>query len=141
MLKFKTIFKNKAEDMVNILLPNATDTEKGIFKHGFVSGAMWVYENPNIYTTPITKDYLLNNDFFEARTNNYRTFIKNRETKHIFGSIDITFCGDYWNLSIMTEGVNLFKRINTIEEFLSSIKYCINDIENYDFSFNNEPFI
>ena len=141
MLKFKQTFKTKAEEMVNSLLPNATEIEKSNFIHGFVNGAMWVYQNPNIETTDITKDYLLNNDFFEVRTNNYRTFIKDRETKHIFGSIDIAFCGDYWTLSIMTESVNLFKRINNIEEFLSSIKYCINDFENYEFSFNNELFI
>jgi hypothetical protein len=141
MLKFNTFFKNKAEDMVNTLLPNATDAEKEVFKRGFVNGAMWVYENPNIDTTPITIDYILENNFWEVRRNTYKTFIKNKETKHIFGTIEFAYCGDYWNLSIMTETTNMFKRINTVKDFLSALKYCIKDIENYDFSFNNEPFI
>ena len=78
MLKFKQTFKTKAEEMVNSLLPNATEIEKSNFIHGFVNGAMWVYQNPNIETTDITKDYLLNNDFFEVREHNYKAFIRKK---------------------------------------------------------------
>ena len=129
MLKFKQTFKNMAEEMVNKLLPNGTEIEKTNFVYGFVNGAMWVYQNPNIEVTNITKDYLLDNDFFEVREHNYKTFIRKKINKKIFGVIEIAYCGDYWSLSIKAENTNLFKRINTIEDFFSALKYCINDIE------------
>lgn len=137
MLKFKQVFKTKAKEMVNSLLPNATEIEKSNFIHGFVNGAMWVYQNPNIEVTNITKDYLLYNDFFEVREHNYKTFIRNKINNNIFGTVEIAYCGDYWSLSIKAENTNLFKRINTIEDFFSALKYCINDIENYCFSIND----
>ena len=109
--------------------------ERSLLWEGFVNGALFAYQNPNIEPTYITPEYLYDNDFNESNTNLYHTYIKYKVNDEVFGSVQFEKFDEYWNMSIKTNSTNLTKRVNTVEEFISAMKYCVKDINDYYFSF------
>lgn len=129
-MKFKETISKAADKYISGF--NDVNTfNKTLVWEAFINGAMWAYENPHIENTVITEEYLLNNHFEKIDENKYETKIRYIVNNEVYGTIKIVDYLHFWECTLSTPDVHICKKITTVDEFVKTLKLCLNNVEDY----------